>query len=310
MKLQTGLALAFSMIVATGATAQDGPSCKTVRLAEPGWNDLAFTTGVGTYLLKTLGYDASSSLLGVDIIYRSMQNKQLDAFLGYWEPQMIENYAPYKADGSVQTIHTNLVGAKYTFAVPAYVYDAGVHDLKDVQKFADKFDHKMYGIEPGSNRSMFDAVKEPGLGLDGWDVVESSEQGMLAEVQRHGQDKSFILFQGWAPHPMNTTFDMRYLTGGDKFFGPNMGAATVYTQVRKGFAEQCPNIGAFLTKLTFDIDFENKGMKYLITDGMDGETAARTMLKADPARLNAWLDGVTTFDGKPALAAVKAELGL
>ncbi len=41
---------------------------------------------------------------------------------------------------------------------------------------------------------------------------------------------------------MNTVFRMKYLTGGDKFYGPNFGAATVSTQVRKGYLQECPNV--------------------------------------------------------------------
>jgi glycine betaine/proline transport system substrate-binding protein len=219
-------------------------------------------------------------------------------------------FKPFKEDGSVETVGVNLTGAKYTFAVPSYVYDAGIHDFADLQKAADQFDKKLYGIEAGSNQLMFDAVNDPSLGLKGWQVVESSEQGMLSEVARHIKRKQFIVFQGWAPHPMNTAFDMKYLTGGDKFYGPDFGAATVSTQVRKGYMQDCPNVARLLKNLKFDVPLENLGMGYLINDHMKPEDAARKALIAEPTHLDAWLDGVTTLDGKPGLPAVKAALGL
>ena len=294
----------------TTLQAADAASCKSVRLAEPGWNDLAFTTGTTMVILKALGYEPQSTLLGIDVIYTSLKNKDLDVFMGYWDPAMVTYYQPFKADGSVEMIRTNLTGAKYTFAVPAYVYDAGVKDFADLQKFADKFERKMYGIEPGSNQLMLDAIKDPAFGLDGWEVVESSEQGMLAEAQRHIKSGQFIVFQGWAPHPMNTAMDLRYLTGGDKYYGPNFGAATVSTQVRKGYAAECPNVAALLNNLSFDIDYENKGMAHLMNEGLSPEDAGKKSLMAEPARLDTWLKGVTTLDGKPGIEAVKAALGL
>lgn len=308
--LAAGVALLAATLLSTPAFAADAASCRVVRMAEPGWNDLAFTTGVGLTLLKGMGYEPQSQLLGIDVIYLSLKNRDLDVFLGYWDPAMITYAKPYLADGSVEPVAINLTGAKYTFAVPAYVYEAGVHDFADLQKFADKFEHKLYGIEPGSNQLMIDATNEPSLGLKGWDVVESSEQGMLAEVKRHEKDKSFIVFQGWAPHPMNTRFDMKYLTGGDKFYGPDLGAATVSTQVRKGYAAECPNVARLLQNLKFDVDFENKGMGYLMEDGLSPEEAARKAIGEDPKRLDAWLEGVTTLDGQPALEAVRRDLGL
>ncbi|MDH4439205.1 MAG: choline ABC transporter substrate-binding protein [Rhizobium sp.] len=296
--------------VALPALAADPETCKVVRMAEPGWNDLAFTTGIALTLLKALGYEPQSSLLGIDVIYLSLKNKDLDVFLGYWDPAMVAYYKPYKDDGSVEDVVTNLKGAKYTFAVPTYVWEAGVKDFADLQKFPDQFEKKLYGIEPGSNQLMIDATKDPALGLDGWEVVESSEQGMLAEVQRHAKNKEFIVFQGWAPHPMNTALDIRYLAGGDKFYGPDFGAATVSTQVRKGYLQECPNVAKLLTNLTFDIDFENKGMGYLMTNGLSPEEAAMKALVDEPQRLDSWLDGVTGFDGKSGRDMVKAKLFL
>ena len=38
---------------------------------------------------------------------------------------------------------------------------------------------------------------------------------------------------------MNTRFQMKYLEGGDDF-GPNYGGATIYTNVRKGYAQGAP----------------------------------------------------------------------
>ncbi|RWD65670.1 MAG: choline ABC transporter substrate-binding protein [Mesorhizobium sp.] len=305
-----GVCLAALMLASQAAWAAEAEQCMTVRMAEPGWNDLAFTTGIASVLLEALGYEPKSDVLGINVIYEGMKNKDLDAFLGYWDPAGVTYFEPYKKDGSIENVRLNLTGAKFTFAVPAYVWEAGVKDFSDLQKFADKFGKKMYGIEPGSNKLMMDAIADPSLGLDGWQVVESSEAGMLSEVGYEMKEKQFIVFLGWAPHPMNTMYDIKYLTGGDKFYGPNFGAATVTTQVRKGYLQECPNVGQFLKNLAFDVDLENVGIGYLINDGMQPKEAALKAITLNKGRLDAWLAGVTTFDGKPGLAAVKEKLGL
>jgi len=58
------------------------------------------------------------------------------------------------------------------------------------------------------------------------------------------------------------------------------------------------------------VDLENKVMQAITGDGKDGPTAATEYLKANPGVLDAWLAGVTTFDGQPGLDAVKKSLGL
>lgn len=308
--LRTMTTASLVLCLASATYAAEPESCATVRLAEPGWNDLALTTGAASVVLQALGYEVKSDLLGIEVIYQSLKENQLDAFLGYWDPAMQTYAAPYEADGSVERLGVNLAEAKYTFAVPSYVAEAGVRDFKDLATFSDQFGKEMHGIEPGSNQLMFDVIADPAFGLDGWDVVESSETAMLLEVQRKVDRKEFVVFQAWAPHPMNVAFDLVYLTGGDAHYGPDFGAATVSTQVRKGYVSECPNVGLFLQNLKFDIGFENEGMGYLINEGIDPIEAGRKILMARPDVIDGWLTGVTTRDGAPGAEAVKAALGL
>ncbi len=307
-----GLAAAplLMAFMATLAQAAEPQSCQRVRMAEPGWNDLAFTTGIASVLLEGLGYEVKSDVLGIEVIYASLKNKDLDAFLGYWDPAMEVYFAAYRDDGSVETIRQNLEGAKYTFAVPQYVHEAGIRDFADLAKHADKFDRKMYGIEPGSNTIMEQIIKENRFGLGDWELVESSEQGMLTQVKKAVQKQDWILFQGWAPHPMNADIPMAYLSGGDEWYGPNYGGATVHTQVRKGYVAECANVGRLLDNLGFTLEFENEGMGYLINEFMSPRDAARKAIAAHPDLLGPWLAGVTTFDGKDGVAAVRDSLGL
>jgi glycine betaine/proline transport system substrate-binding protein len=51
-------------------------------------------------------------------------------------------------------------------------------------------------------------------------VVQSSEAGMLSQVDRAQKRGEAMVFLGWEPHPMNTRFKMKYLTGGDDSSAP------------------------------------------------------------------------------------------
>ncbi len=108
---------------------------------------------------------------------------------------------------------------------------------------------------------------------------------------------------------MNSRFKMKYLEGGDDVFGPNLGGATIYTNVRKGYVQECANVGKLLSNLEFNLKMENELMGAVLNDKKKPDAAATAWLKANPKVLDAWLDGVTTFDGsKPALDVVKAAL--
>lgn len=307
-----GLAAGLATFVAGSASAADGDACKVVRFSDVGWTDITATTATTSVVLSALGYEPDVKVLSVPVTYTSLKNGDIDIFLGNWMPTMEADIAPYREDGSVETVGVNLEGAKYTLAVTQGAYDAGLRSFADIAKFKDRLDGKIYGIEPGNdgNRLILDMIEKDAFGLKGFEVVESSEQGMLAQVSRAARRGEDVVFLGWEPHPMNANNKMAYLSGGDDWFGPNFGGATVYTNVRAGYTAACPNIGKLLGNLKFTLAMENEIMGAILNDDMEPEKAATAWLKANPGVLATWLNGVTTLSGGNGMAAVKGDLGL
>jgi glycine betaine/proline transport system substrate-binding protein len=225
---------------------------------------------------------------------------------------MIPIIDPFLKDKSFVVLPTpNLSGAKYTLAVPAFVAEAGLKDFSDIARFRKELDGRIYGIEPGNDgnaliQKMIDANR---FGLGGFKLVESSEAGMLIEVQRAIDRHKFIVFLGWEPHPMNEKFRMTYLAGGDAVFGPNYGGAAVYTVVANGYLQRCPNVGTLVRNLKFALPMESQVMGPILQK-RDPVASAQDWLRANPAAMGDWLKGVQTFDGKDGPAAVRAYLGI
>ena len=295
---------------AGAALAEAHADCGEVVLADVGWTDITATTAATTTVLKALGYETDVKVLSVPITYTSMAEGDIDVFLGNWMPTMEADIAPYRDAGTVETVRANLEGAKYTLAVNKPAADLGIASFSDIAANADALEGKIYGIEPGNdgNRLIQSMIDEGAFDLGEFEVVESSEQGMLAQVDRLTKRDEPIVFLGWEPHPMNANFEMSYLQGGDDFFGPELGGATVYTNTRAGYAEECANVGTLLSNLAFSLPMENEIMGAILDDGSDPEEAAATWLKANMDVLDGWLDGVTTMDGGDARAAVEAAL--
>ena len=301
-----GLGLAAFLSTGT-AFAGDAESCKKVRLSDVGWTDIQATTGVASVLLTALGYEPEVIQLSVPVTYASLKNNDLDVFLGNWMPSMTADIKDYTAEGSVETIGVNLEGAGYGIVVPSYVAEGGVKTLTDLGKFKDKFGGKIYGIEAGNdgNRIILDMLTKPENNLEGFELVESSEAGMLTQAEQSIKGNEWIAFLGWTPHPVMGAMNLTYLDGmGDTGFG----AATVSTNVRKGYVAECPNAGKFIGNLKFNLDMEGVMMDAILK-GSDANTAATDWLKKNPDAVTPWLAGVTTFDGGDAAAAVKTALG-
>lgn len=225
---------------------------------------------------------------------------------------MEADIAPYREAGTVDTLVANLEGAKYTLAVSQAAYDGGVQSFADIANYRDEFRGRIYGIEPGNdgNRLIQDMIDQNAFGLSEFKLVESSEAGMLSEVQRAERRNQWVVFLGWEPHPMNSNFDIAYLEGGDDWFGPNLGGATVYTNTRANFSNDCPNLGQLFSNLKFTLELENQIMAAILDQGDIPKAAATAWLKANPEALNGWLDGVQTLSGEDGLAAVRAHLNL
>jgi glycine betaine/proline transport system substrate-binding protein len=305
------LKIAFSALALTMMASQASANCDNVVFSDVGWTDITATTAVTTNVLKALGYDTDIKVLSVPVTYISMSKGDIDVFLGNWMPTMEADIASYREAGTVDSVRANLTGAKYTLAVNKAAKDLGIKDFADIAKFQDALEGKIYGIEAGNdgNRLIQSMIDGDAFGLKGFEVAESSEQGMLAQVARASKKDEPIVFLGWEPHPMNANFDMGYLTGGDEFFGPDLGGATVHTNTRAGYVAECPNVGKLLTNLEFTLAMENEVMGAILDGGEDASDAANAWLKANPATFMPWLEGVTTKDGGDAVAAVKASLG-
>jgi glycine betaine/proline transport system substrate-binding protein len=303
----TLLTTAVTFALAGSAFAE---GCDKVIFSDVGWTDITATTAASSLVLEALGYETETKVLSVPVTYTGLAEGDIDVFLGNWMPTMEADIAPYRDAKTVETVRTNLEGAKYTLATNEAGAALGITDFTAIAAQKDALEGKIYGIEPGNdgNRLIIDMIASGPFKLDGFEVVESSEQGMLAEVAKATEDGKPIVFLGWEPHPMNANFKMTYLTGGDDYFGPNLGGAIVATNVRAGYVAECPNTGKLLSNLSFTLAMENEIMGAILNDGADPAEAAKTWLAANPAAWEPWLDGVTTKDGGDAKAAVAAAL--
>ncbi len=285
---------------------------EAIRFASVSWTGVTVKTELGVSILKALGYKAESYMLSVPVAYKAMDTGEADVFLGNWMPSMKTLAETYFAKGTVVKFVPNMTGAQYTLAAPAYVLEGGLKDFSDIVRYADALDHKIYGIEEGNDgneiiQAMIDADM---FGLGSFDLIPSSEAGMLGQVQDAVRNKRWIVFLGWTPHYMNEVMDLGYLTGStDETFGPENGMATVYTNYRAGFDAEQPNVVRFLANFTFPLDMMNQIMTALHEDESIAPLAAGlAWIRRHPDISRQWLTGVTTRDGKPALPVWEAWL--
>ena len=292
------------------AFAAEPDACRVVRMADPGWTDIGATNALSGIMLEALGYEQKVLPLSVPITYAGLQKGQVDVFLGNWMPAQKQLVTPLLQSGAIETLRANLPGAKFTLAVPDYVARAGVRTFSDLARHADKFERKIYGIESGApaNQTIKKMLAAQSYALNGWTLVESSEQGMLSQVARKQRSEQWIVFLAWEPHQMNNNFKLVYLDGDEQYFGPRFGSASVNTVARRGYRAACPNVGKLFAQVTFNVALEHAIMADMLDKKQTARAAALRQLRAKPELVNAWLAGVTTRSGADAAAAVRTRL--
>lgn len=305
-----GCMLLACLSVCLSACAGDAAQCRVVRMGSPGWTDINATNAVAGIVLEALGYEQKTLPLSVPITYAGLRKGQVDVFLGNWMPAQSTLVAPLLQSGAVEQLAANLPQAKFTLAVPGHVARAGVRSFADLARHADRFDRRIYGIESGApaNQTIKRMLKDRAYGLEGWTLVESSEQGMLSQVKRRNRSQAWIVFLAWEPHQMNNTFDLVYLDGDQDYFGPNFGNASIHTVARRGYRQDCPNAARLFTQLVFDAPLEHAIIKDVAEGRGPARSAALRQLRQRPALLDAWLAGVKTLAGADGKAAVRAAL--
>ncbi|WP_312387167.1 choline ABC transporter substrate-binding protein [Pseudomonas sp.] len=301
------LPLVLSTSFALPAFAGEPAVCQKVRLGVVNWTDVIATSAMAQVLLDGLGYQTKQTSASQQIIFAGIRDKRLDMFLGYWNPIMNQTITPFVEAKQVKVLaEPSLNDARATLAVPKYLADQGLQSFADIHKFEKQLGGKIYGIEPGSgaNTQIKAMIAKNQFGLGKFQLVESSEAGMLAAVDRAVRRKEAVVFFGWTPHPMNVNIDMVYLGASEDALGPDEGRATVWTVTAPDYAERCPNASRLLANLTFSAETESRMMQPLL-DHKDALESARKWLQEHPEDKARWLEGVTTFDGKPATDNLK-----
>jgi glycine betaine/proline transport system substrate-binding protein len=309
LQLMTITVFAFVLVFSGSAIAAKKDP---IKIASVSWTGVTVKTELAVKILNSLGYEAENLMVSVPIAYKAMASGEAEFFLGNWMPTQQTIANKYFEQGSVIQSVANMRDAKYTLAVPSYCYEAGLQNFSDIHKYADKLENRIYGIEEGNdgNQVILKMIDNDMHNLGDFTLIPSSAAGMLSQVQSFVRDKKWIVFLGWSPHYMNKVIDMKYLKGSTaETFGPNDGTATVYTNYRKGFDQEYPNVTEFLKNFTFPISMMNEIMTMLHkNDNMEPADAGMEWIKNHPERYQKWLKGIETVDGKPALPAFEAAL--
>lgn len=315
-ELRSLFSIALMMLLVAGTLApgfgvsavQASPS--TIRFGVQPWPGLVIKTQIVGDLLTTMGYKVKKSHVDTPIVLHSLATGHVDVSLGGWSPGADYQIDPLVKEGKIIKLAVNVHNAVSGLAVPSYVHEAGVDRMKDLNRYAAKFDHKIYGIEPGSsaNAQIEDVIKENRFDLGDWKLVSSSTAAMLTAVKRKIDDHQWIVFYAWKPHWMNKAYDLYYLKSNSDFILANK-KSSILTLVSSGFVEKHPNVTRMLKQIRISPETQTKWIYDYAYKNDKKSEITHNWIATHLELVRQWLDGVKTASGAPAFAAVKSTFG-
>lgn len=308
--LAAGLAVALAALAHVPAALAE-PKEDTVRMGVPAWPGVEIKSAVVRNILEPLGYNVEVQKASAPIIYRGLADGSVDINMSAWSPGQRSSFGPYVEEGKVLELAENLRGATAGFAVPDYVYEAGLQSDRQITEYAEKFDRKVYCIDPGSgaNEVVNTAIEDDVYGMDDWNVVASSTSGMLAQVKKSMKEEDWIMFCGWRPHWMNVIHDMKYLEDPEDLWGPNGGESRVYTLATDAFPGVNDELAAFFERFRVDSSVQSEWIYQYAYKEREAEAVAGDWISANMDLVAQWVDGLGTADGGDAVAALREAYG-
>ena len=304
--LASGIALATAALFVSTAQADD----QTLDFGVPAWPGITVKTAIAEQLLNPLGYETSTQEIGLQVIYQGIERGDIDAFLGAWLPAQREMFDPRKESGVLIDVANNVDGAQMTLAVPEYLFEDGLQSFADLDDYRDQLDGEIHGFGAGSAASeiLNNAIDNDTWGLGDWQLVDTSEVGMLSAARDAISREEPIVWVGWTPHWMNLELPMRYLEDPEDLFGENNGESDVLTLLRGDYAEANPNVVTFFEQFTFSAEEQSWMIQAFGQEERDLADVAEQWIGDHPERIEAMLADVTTTDGDPAWPMIEAEL--
>ena len=180
-------------------------------------------------------------LLDVTLVamWQALAAADQDASVAAWLPSLHAKFLDgYRTE--VENLGPNLIGTRIGLVVPDYV---PVDSISELSKYAERFEHKIIGIDP--HAGIMDTTKTAlnEYGLTSFSLISGSGSTMTSALEQAVKNREWIVVTGWTPHWMFARWDLKYLADPRDVYGDKEHIATI---VRQGLQEEMPRVYSFL----------------------------------------------------------------
>ncbi|MFF3635400.1 ABC transporter permease/substrate binding protein [Streptomyces sp. NPDC002250] len=267
------------------ASGTDIGQGKEINLGYIPWDEGIASTFLWKELLEQRGFKVNTTQYAAGPLYTGLATGQIDFETDSWLPTTHAEYWKKYGD-KLDDLGKWYGPTSLELTVPSYVKD--VNSLADLKGHASEFGGRIVGIEPSAG--MMGLLKDKVLGQYGlkgeYQVVDGSTPAMLAELKRAYGKKQPVVVTLWSPHWAYSDYDLKKLKDPEGAWGKGDG---VHTLARKGFAEDNPEVGAWLENFSMTEE-QLTGLEAQIQKAGKGkeQDAVRAWLKRHPGQADKW----------------------
>ncbi|MDD2197121.1 MAG: glycine betaine ABC transporter substrate-binding protein [Bacteroidales bacterium] len=234
--LLTGI-MAVALLFSSCGGGQKKQNDKEVTIAMVNWVECIANAHLCKVVLEEKGY--SVDLINADVgpVFTAIAKGDADVFMEVWEPITHKAYLE-KFGNQLEKVGVVYEEGVLALVVPEYVTINSIDELNSVK---DKFKGVITGIDPGAGIMGITAKLIDEYGLD-YELVPSSEAGMLASLKRAYDRKEWVVVTGWKPHSKFARHNLKLLEDPKGTMGQT---ETISIFAQKGWSERRPELAAF-----------------------------------------------------------------
>jgi len=238
--MRFNLKVLFAALAVLLLSVPTAHGAKKVTLAYVEWDCAVASTYVAQAVLQEkMGYRVDALPVAAAAMWQGVATGDVDGMVTAWLPVTHKNYADRLA-GKYENLGPIVGGAKLGWAVPKYVT---IDSIEELNANADKFDGRIYGIDPGAGLMQLSEKAMEEYKLNKLRLVEGSGATMTAALADAIKNKQWVVVTAWSPHWMFGRWELKYLDDPKGVLGDEEHIATV---VRTNLKKDMPEVYAFL----------------------------------------------------------------
>jgi glycine betaine/proline transport system substrate-binding protein len=305
------LAAAVGLVLSGAALGSRAQSCGDVTLNEQAWAGSTANTYVAKYVLeKRLGCSVEITKITEIPVFQAMADGKVDAVLEDWNH--VAQYNQFvKKQKSVVLVGSNGLVGHIGWFIPKYLLKQNPgfktwRGLKGKESLFKSAESGSQGMFLGGDPSYVQKDKEliELLDLDFKHVTVGAEPAEVARFTQLIKQRKPVIFYWWTPQYLNSSLNLVEVklpprpkgcqddasAGGDvKKYRCAYAADPLQKLLGKEFVQSGSPAVKMLRKFKWSNADQNLVAKWIAGDKMQPEKAAEKWVKANAAKVNAWL---------------------